>query len=62
MLDNTDKPALNSIMDDLTAAHVSLEKLKRVEINTVYPGHGEPFSMELFKEELYLQTLSRYDD
>lgn len=48
LLDNTDKPALNSIMDDLTAAHASLEKLKRLEINTVYPGHGEPFPMKLF--------------
>jgi hydroxyacylglutathione hydrolase len=45
---NTDKPALNSIMDDLVAANASVEKLKSLEINTIYPGHGRPFLMELF--------------
>lgn len=48
LLENTDKPSLNSIMDNLAAAHASVEKLKRMEINTFYPGHGEPFSMERF--------------
>jgi len=48
LLENHDKPSLNSIMDDLAAANVSVEKLKRFEINTVYPGHGKPFSMEQF--------------
>lgn len=45
---NKDKPALNSIMDDLAAANASVEKLKSLAINTVYPGHGEPFPMERF--------------
>lgn len=45
LLDNVKGPALNSIMDDLPAAHASLEKLRRFEIHTVYPGHGNPFSM-----------------
>jgi len=31
-----------------TAANASAEKLKSLEINTVYPGHGKPFPMELF--------------
>lgn len=48
LFDNTDKPVLNSIMDDLAAANTSVEKLKSLEINTVYPGHGKPFPMELF--------------
>jgi len=48
LLENTDKPVLNSIMDDLAAANASVEKLKSLEINTVYPGHGKPFPMELF--------------
>jgi hydroxyacylglutathione hydrolase len=47
LFENTDKPALNSLMDDLAAANASLEKLVGLEINTIYPGHGEPFSMEL---------------
>ena len=48
LLENTDEPGLNSIMDDSTAANASVEKLKGFEINTVYPGHGKPFPMELF--------------
>lgn len=48
LLENQNKPALNSIMDDLEAANASLEKLKRYEISTVYPGHGNPFLMKQF--------------
>jgi len=33
-------------MDDLAAAKASVEKLKGLEVGTVYPGHGKPFSME----------------
>jgi len=40
-------------MDDLTAANTSIQKLKSLKINTVYPGHGKPFPMETFiKQEL----------
>ena len=46
LLTNTDKPCLNSIMDDLTTANASIEKLKSLEITTVYPGHGQPFPLE----------------
>jgi glyoxylase-like metal-dependent hydrolase (beta-lactamase superfamily II) len=48
LLDNTDKPVVSSIMDDLAAAKASVEKLRGLEIHTVYPGHGKPFPMELF--------------
>jgi glyoxylase-like metal-dependent hydrolase (beta-lactamase superfamily II) len=48
LFDNTKQPVLNSIMDDLAAANASVERLSGLEIRTVYPGHGEPFSMELF--------------
>jgi len=48
LLANVDKPDLWSIIDDSVAAHASVEKLKRLRINTVYPGHGQPFPMELF--------------
>ena len=48
LLENKDIPILNSIMDDLAAANVSVEKFKSLKINTVYPGHGKPFPMELF--------------
>jgi hydroxyacylglutathione hydrolase len=48
LMEDGDKPALNSIMDDPTAADASVEKLKGYPIRTVYPGHGDPFPMELF--------------
>lgn len=48
LLANVDKPQIWSIIDDSDAAHTSIEKLKRLQINTVYPGHGQPFTMELF--------------
>ena len=48
LLTNRDKPALNSIMDDPEAANTSVEKLKSLKINTVYPGHGKQFPMERF--------------
>ena len=51
LLENKDKPALNSIMDDLTAANESDKKLKELRIKTVYPGHGRPFPMELFMKQ-----------
>ncbi len=45
LLVNKDKPDLNSIIDDSMEANSSVEKLKSLEINTVYPGHGKPFPM-----------------
>jgi hydroxyacylglutathione hydrolase len=42
--DKTDKPDLNTIIDDKVAINESIEKLKGLKINTVYPGHGKPFS------------------
>ena len=48
LFSNLKEAAFNSLMDDLDAAHASLEKLKGLEITTVYPGHGEPFQFEQF--------------
>lgn len=48
LLVNTDKPVLNTLMDDPAAANTSVGRLKSLEIGTVYPGHGKPFPMELF--------------
>ena len=48
LFENTDKPVLNSIIDDLMAANASVEKLKKLGVKTVYPGHGKPFPMEHF--------------
>ncbi|MBN1145633.1 MAG: MBL fold metallo-hydrolase [Anaerolineales bacterium] len=48
LLDNVEKPSLSTLLDDPAAAQASLEKLKNLEIHTVYPGHGGPFPMEQF--------------
>lgn len=47
LFENTVNPGLGSIMDDLTSAQASVEKLKGFTIATVYPGHGKPFPMTL---------------
>lgn len=44
------KPDFNSIIDDVIAANASTEKLKKLDIKTVYPGHGNPFQMQLIKK------------
>jgi len=48
LLTNMDKPVVNSIMDDSEEANASVEKLKKLRINTVYPGHGRQFPMKVF--------------
>jgi len=59
LFENKDKPVLSSIMDDLTAANASIENLKKLKINTVYPGHGGPFSMELFMKEFKQNAIDK---
>lgn len=46
---NTPTPALSSIMPDPLSAADSLEKLRRLEVKTVFPGHGEPFDLKEIK-------------
>ena len=48
LLENTKEPAKNSLIADKKAFNASVEKLKRFEVSTVYPGHGESFPMEQF--------------
>jgi hydroxyacylglutathione hydrolase len=50
LLVNTDKPAKNTLIDDPAELDASVEKLKTLEIKTVYPGHGKPFQMVQFIE------------
>jgi glyoxylase-like metal-dependent hydrolase (beta-lactamase superfamily II) len=38
LFSNTGKPVLNSIMDDIDAAHSSVRKLEKLDIIMVYPG------------------------
>ena len=48
----SDSPKLNSLMDDLEAANQSIDKLKNLKIEVVYPGHGQPFRMDAFLTKL----------
>ena len=48
LLENLEKPTTNSIMDNAVDCEASVEKLRDFEINTVYPGHGQPFPMDSF--------------
>jgi hydroxyacylglutathione hydrolase len=47
LFENMKGPALNSLMDDPAAAAASLARLESLKIRTVYPGHGQPFGMEM---------------
>jgi glyoxylase-like metal-dependent hydrolase (beta-lactamase superfamily II) len=51
LFDNTEKPALNSLVDDRNGAIRSAAKLGPLGIRTVYPGHGKPFSMDQLSED-----------
>ena len=50
LLVNMDKPAKNTLIDDSAELDASVERLRALEIKTVYPGHGKPFRMEQFME------------
>ena len=50
LLENNEKkgPVKCSLMDNLVDFDASIEKLKSLSVNTVYPGHGNSFQMEDF--------------
>jgi glyoxylase-like metal-dependent hydrolase (beta-lactamase superfamily II) len=43
------KPTIAPNADNFKKLNHSVERLKGMNINTVYPGHGSPFSMDDFK-------------
>jgi glyoxylase-like metal-dependent hydrolase (beta-lactamase superfamily II) len=49
LLSNTEKPMLNTMMYDTEAGKSSFERLKAMPIQTVYPGHGQPFPWDALK-------------
>jgi glyoxylase-like metal-dependent hydrolase (beta-lactamase superfamily II) len=51
LLANTKEPAKNTLLDDSAELDASVERLRSLEIETVYPGHGEPFQMGQFSED-----------
>jgi hydroxyacylglutathione hydrolase len=52
LFENTKGPALNSLIDDPTAANASIANLAGQRIRMVYPGHGQPFEMKLLEKNL----------
>ncbi len=47
LFENIKKPMINSIMDDVTTAGASAFHLKSLNVKMVFPGHGQPFTMDL---------------
>jgi glyoxylase-like metal-dependent hydrolase (beta-lactamase superfamily II) len=54
LLVNGKKPAPNPLIDDAAEINASIEKLRSLNIKTVYPGHGKPFAMEPFLKDYSL--------
>ena len=48
LLENTDNPKINSLMDDIETTDKSINKLSNLEVGMVFPGHGKPFTMDSF--------------
>jgi hydroxyacylglutathione hydrolase len=46
---NVKKPVRHSIVTDAAAFDASVEKLKKLGVRRVFPGHGKPFSWEQFE-------------
>jgi hydroxyacylglutathione hydrolase len=43
---NFKRPSPHPILDDKAAYRSSVERLREARVGTVYPGHGEPFTLE----------------
>lgn len=48
ILENVKNPRTGSIIDNANLANESINKLKSLQINSVYPGHGQSFPMKLY--------------
>jgi hydroxyacylglutathione hydrolase len=48
LLVNNKRPGPTNLVDDAAELNASIEKIKNLNIKTVYPGHGKPFTMEEF--------------
>jgi glyoxylase-like metal-dependent hydrolase (beta-lactamase superfamily II) len=51
LMDSLGRPSLQFFIDDMTAARASLERLRSLGVETVYPGHGKPFLLERVRGE-----------
>lgn len=51
LLENLKTPVEGSLVDNKDEFNSSLSKLNEIKIRKVYPGHGEPFSIEDYLEK-----------
>jgi glyoxylase-like metal-dependent hydrolase (beta-lactamase superfamily II) len=52
LFENVKEPGLNSIMDDLKTAVISMARLDKLNIRQVFPGHGQPFNWDDIKKNV----------
>jgi len=45
-LENRTRPSIATFVDDATVLRTEFERIKTLNIQTVYPGHGKPFALE----------------
>ncbi|MCD6136779.1 MBL fold metallo-hydrolase [Candidatus Bipolaricaulota bacterium] len=45
-LENRTRPSIATIVDDAEALETSFERVKKLDIRIVYPGHGKPFTLD----------------
>jgi len=48
-LENRTRPSVATLVDDAEALRSSFERVKALDIKTVYPGHGKAFSLDEIK-------------
>jgi glyoxylase-like metal-dependent hydrolase (beta-lactamase superfamily II) len=49
LFSNMKKPEPNSVVDDIDELNESIARVKELRIEMIYPGHGQPFSMDEFE-------------
>lgn len=45
-LENRTRPLVATLVDDAEALKASFERVKKLAIRTVYPGHGKAFTLD----------------
>ena len=45
-LENRTRPSIATLVDDAEALKGSFERVKKLDIRIVYPGHGKPFALD----------------
>ncbi|MBE0635801.1 MBL fold metallo-hydrolase, partial [Candidatus Bipolaricaulota bacterium] len=45
-LENRTRPSIATLVDDADALKAGFEKVKKLNIQIVYPGHGKPFTLD----------------